>query len=32
MIESAVQWLLAVLSVPQVGLWSVFIISLASAT
>lgn len=32
MIENAVQWLLEVLSVPQVGLWSVFIVSTASAT
>ncbi len=32
MIENAVQWLLSVLAVPQVGLWSVFIVSTASAT
>lgn len=32
MIESAVLWLLDVLAVPQVGLGSVFIISLVSAT
>lgn len=32
MIESAVQWLLQVLAVPQVGLTSVFIISFVSAT
>lgn len=32
MIESAVQWLLTVLAVPSVGLTSVFIVSLLSAT
>ena len=32
MIESAVSWLLGVLAVPEVGLISVFIISLVSAT
>lgn len=32
MIEAAVQWLLATLAVPQVGLLSVFIVSAASAT
>ncbi|RJG04994.1 DedA family protein [Noviherbaspirillum cavernae] len=32
MIESAISWLLGVLAVPQVGLTSVFLISLVSAT
>jgi membrane protein YqaA with SNARE-associated domain len=32
MIEQAVLWLLATLAVPEVGLWSVFIISAVSAT
>jgi membrane protein YqaA with SNARE-associated domain len=32
MIETAVQWLMTTLAVPQVGLWSVFIVSAASAT
>lgn len=32
MIEASVQWLLTVLAVPEVGLFSVFIISLVSAT
>ncbi|MGS0741954.1 YqaA family protein [Glaciimonas sp. GG7] len=32
MIESAVAWLLGVLAIPTVGLWSVFIVSFVSAT
>lgn len=32
MIESAIQWLLGVLAVPEVGLTSVFLISVVSAT
>ena len=32
MIESAIRWLLAVLAVPDVGLTSVFVISVVSAT
>ncbi|KAF3998545.1 YqaA family protein [Glaciimonas immobilis] len=32
MIESAVVWLLSLLAVPAVGLWSVFFISFVSAT
>jgi membrane protein YqaA with SNARE-associated domain len=32
MIEAAVQWLLATLAAPQIGLFSVFIISFVSAT
>ncbi len=32
MIEAAVQWLLAILAAPQVGLLSVFVVSLLSAT
>jgi membrane protein YqaA with SNARE-associated domain len=32
MIEHAIHWLLATLAVPEVGLWSVFIVSAVSAT
>ncbi|MFC7298602.1 YqaA family protein [Herminiimonas aquatilis] len=32
MIEACVQWLLAFLAVPEIGLFSVFVISLVSAT
>ena len=32
MIESFIQWLLSVLAVPEIGLTSVFLISLISAT
>ncbi len=32
MIETAIHWLLAELAMPQVGLWSVFLISFISAT
>jgi membrane protein YqaA with SNARE-associated domain len=32
MIETFVTWLLAILAAPQVGLWSVFIVSFVSAT